>query len=150
MQFGAGLVALQLACAGWASGSAYSKRHRHSDDVLGATALQMLFGGALMGVMATAMGEWSSLAFTPRTAVALAYLTFAGSVGAFVSYLYALRHLPVSTVSLYAYVNPVIAVVLGALVLGEPSPSAWSSPRRSCSGPRDRAIIGTRLAAALA
>ena len=48
------------------------------------------------------------------------YLTLVGSVGAFVAYLYALRHLPVSTVSLYAYVNPVIAVVLGAVVLGEP------------------------------
>jgi len=120
MQFAAGLVALQLACAGWAAGSAYSKRHRHSDDVLGATAVQMLFGGVLMGVLATVMGEWASLAFTPRTAGALAYLTIVGSVGAFVSYLYALRHLPVSTVSLYAYINPVIAVVLGALILGEP------------------------------
>jgi drug/metabolite transporter (DMT)-like permease len=119
-RFGLGLVALQLACVGWAAGSAYSKRHRHGADVLGATALQMLFGGVIMTVVATALGEWPSLSFTPRTAVALVYLTVAGSVGAFVAYVYALRHLPISTVSLHAYVNPVIAVVLGAVVLGEP------------------------------
>jgi drug/metabolite transporter (DMT)-like permease len=119
-QFGAGLVALQLACAGWALGSAYSKRHRQAADVLGATALQMVFGGALMALVAALLGEWSSLSFTPRSAAALIYLTTVGSVGAFVAYVYALGHLPVSTVSLYAYVNPVIAVVLGALVLGEP------------------------------
>ena len=118
--FALGLVALQLACAGWAAGSAYSKRHEHSDDVLGATAVQMLFGGVLMALVATALGEWPALEFSRRSAAALAYLTIVGSVGAFVAYLYALRHLPVSTVSLYAYVNPVIAVVLGAIVLGEP------------------------------
>ena len=118
--FALGLVALQLACAGWAAGSAYSKRHAASDDVLGATALQMLFGGVLMAIVATLVGEWPLLAFTMRTAGALTYLTLVGSVGAFVAYLYALRHLPVSTVSLYAYINPVIAVALGAVVLGEP------------------------------
>ena len=51
---------------------------------------------------------------------ALTYLTGVGSIGGFVAYIYALRHLPVSTVSLYAYINPVIAVILGAIVLGEP------------------------------
>jgi drug/metabolite transporter (DMT)-like permease len=118
--FALGLIALQLACAGWAAGSAYSKRHEPSDDVLGATAVQMLFGGVLMAIVATLLGEWPRLAFSVRTGSALVYLTLVGSVGAFVAYLYALRHLPVSTVSLYAYVNPIIAVVLGALVLGEP------------------------------
>jgi drug/metabolite transporter (DMT)-like permease len=119
-RFALGVVALQLACVGWAAGSAYSKRHRHGEDVLGATAVQMLFGGVQMAIVAAVLGEWHSLAFTPRTAAALVYLTIAGSVGAFVAYVYALRHLPISTVSLHAYVNPVIAVVLGALVLGEP------------------------------
>jgi drug/metabolite transporter (DMT)-like permease len=119
-RFALGIVALQLACAGWALGSAYSKRHKHGEDVLGATALQMLFGGAIMAVLATAFGEWRWLSFTTRTASALVYLVLAGSLGGFLAYIYALRHLPVSTVSLYAYVNPVIAVVLGAAVLAEP------------------------------
>ena len=51
---------------------------------------------------------------------ALAYLSTIGAIGGFVAYTYALRHLPVSFVSLYAYINPVIAVALGVVVLGEP------------------------------
>jgi drug/metabolite transporter (DMT)-like permease len=119
-RFGMGLIALQFACAGWALGSAWSKRHGTADNVFGATAVQMLFGGLLMLALGTALGEWRMLSFSTRTTVALLYLTGVGSIGGFVAYIYALRHLPVSTVSLYAYINPVIAVVLGALVLGEP------------------------------
>ena len=118
-QFAGGLVALQLASAGWAARSSFAKRHKQ-DDIVAATAMQMLFGGVLMLAIGTVAGEWPRLAFTPRTASALTYLTLAGSLGAFLAYSYALRHLPVSTVSLYAYINPIIAVVLGALLLGEP------------------------------
>jgi len=57
---------------------------------------------------------------TPASAGALAYLTVVGSIGAFPAYAYALKHLPVATVSLYAYINPVIAVILGTLILKEP------------------------------
>ena len=56
----------------------------------------------------------------PRSALALAYLATVGAIGGFVAYTYALRHLPVSFVSLYAYINPVIAVALGVLLLHEP------------------------------
>jgi drug/metabolite transporter (DMT)-like permease len=58
--------------------------------------------------------------FNLRTTTALLYLASIGAVGGFVAYTYALRHLPVSFVSLYAYINPVIAVALGVLFLGEP------------------------------
>lgn len=118
-QFAGGIVALQVASAGWAAGSSFAKRHKQ-DDIVAATAMQMLFGGVLMLTIGTLAGEWQRLAFTPRTTGALTYLTLAGSLGAFLAYGYALRHLPVSTVSLYAYINPIIAVVLGALVLSEP------------------------------
>ena len=57
---------------------------------------------------------------TVRSAGALLYLVFFGAIGGFTAYAYALKHLPVATVSLYAYVNPIIAVVLGALILKEP------------------------------
>jgi drug/metabolite transporter (DMT)-like permease len=73
-----------------------------------------------MTLVATARGEWAHLSFTPSTAAALAYLAVLGSVVAFVSYSYALKHLPISVVSLYTYVNPVIAVALGAVLLDEP------------------------------
>jgi drug/metabolite transporter (DMT)-like permease len=115
-----GIIALQLACIGWSLGSAYSKRHAMRDNALASSALQMLFGGVMMLVLASARGEWRDLTFTTRSAVAELYLIVLGSITAYTAYVYALKHLPVSTVSLYAYVNPVIAVVLGALLLDEP------------------------------
>jgi len=80
----------------------------------------MIVGGVMMLAIATALGEWKGLTFSTRSGIAFAYLTTIGAVGGFVSYTYALRHLPVSLVSLYAYVNPIIAVALGVAVLGEP------------------------------
>jgi drug/metabolite transporter (DMT)-like permease len=119
-EFGAGVIALQLACAGWAVGSSLSKRHSQEADVFSATALQMLLGGAMLLAIGTAGAEWPKLHFSTRSAIAFLYLTTIGSIGAFVAYVYALKHLPVAFVSLYAYINPVIAVVLGMLLLGEP------------------------------
>jgi drug/metabolite transporter (DMT)-like permease len=118
--FLAGVIALQIAAFGWSLGSAYSRRHGRSDNVLGTTAYQMLGGGIMMILMGTLRGEWAHLFFTSRTAMAFAYLATIGAIGGFVAYTYALRHLPVSFVSLYAYINPVIAVALGVLFLGEP------------------------------
>jgi drug/metabolite transporter (DMT)-like permease len=129
-QFAGGVIALQIACIGWSLGSAYSKHAARRESAagpaaankssLGGSALQMFFGGAMMLAIGTMRGEWSALWFTPRSAAALAYLTVFGSIVGYSAYMHALKHLPVSTVSLYAYVNPVIAVVLGALILGEP------------------------------
>lgn len=119
-QFGVGMIALQIACAGWALGSVYGKRRARSESALGAAALQMCFGGAIMLVAATVRGEWADLSFSTRSFAAEAYLTIVGSIGAYSAYVYALKYLPMSTVSLYAYINPIIAVILGALILGEP------------------------------
>ena len=115
-----GVMALQIAAFGWSLGSAYSRRHGRADNVLGTTAYQMLAGGLMMLAAGTLRGEWAHLFFTPRTAVALTYMATVGAIGGFVAYTYALRHLPVSFVSLYAYINPVIAVALGVIFLGEP------------------------------
>jgi drug/metabolite transporter (DMT)-like permease len=118
--FAAGVVALQLACAGWAVGSAYTRRHVMPGHVFGAAAVQMAAGGAFMLVAGTLAGEWSRLSFSGATTLALAYLVIVGSVIGFAAYSYALQHLDVAVVSLYTYVNPVIAVGLGTLVLDEP------------------------------
>lgn len=120
VRFLLGILALQGACLGWAVGSSYSKRHPHGASVIGATALQMLLGGLMMLAVGTLVGEWGGLRLEGRGLWALVYLTVVGSIGGFVSYIYALQHLPVATVSLYAYANPLIAVVLGALLLDEP------------------------------
>jgi drug/metabolite transporter (DMT)-like permease len=122
-----GIVSLQVAALGWALGSAYSKRHGRTDDVLATTACQMLAGGIMMIAIGTVAGEWRHLFFTGRTAAALVYLSTLGAVGGFVAYTYALRHLPISFVSLYAYINPVIAVALGVALLGEPFDSRMAT-----------------------
>ena len=119
-RFVLGVIALQVACLGWSIGSSYSKRHGRSENVFSATAAQMLAGGVMMLAIGTVRGEWAELAFSTRSALAFGYLTTVGAIGGFVAYTYALRHLPVSLVSLYAYINPVIAVALGVAVLGEP------------------------------
>src|SRR5207245_1475928 len=118
--FMTGVIAAQVACLGWAVGSTYARRHGRDENVLATAAFEMLFGGGVMLFVALARHEQTALTFTGRTAAALAYLTFVGAVGGFSAYAYALKHLPVATVSLYAYVNPVIAVVLGTLILREP------------------------------
>jgi len=117
--FLAGVVSLQVACFGWALGSSYSKRHARDENILAVTAGQMLSGGLMLLALGTLHGEWAHLGFSTRSAMAFTYLTTIAGVGGFGAYTYALRHLPVSLVSLYAYVNPVIAVALGVLVLGE-------------------------------
>jgi drug/metabolite transporter (DMT)-like permease len=115
-----GVVSVQIACAGWAIGSAYTRRHVMPKDVMGSAALQMFFGGLFMLAAGTMSGEWGRLAFNSRTTVALVYLTLVGAVIAFAAFSYALKHLDMAIVSLYSYVNPVIAVALGTLILGEP------------------------------
>jgi drug/metabolite transporter (DMT)-like permease len=115
-----GITSLEIACAGWAIGSNYTRRHVLPDDVLGSAALQMAFGGAMMTLVGLATGESSHLSITPRTASAWLYLAVFGSIVGFVAYSYALQHLPVTIVSMYTFVNPVIAVTLGTLILGEP------------------------------
>jgi drug/metabolite transporter (DMT)-like permease len=124
-----GVVATQLACAGWALGSSVSRRRRTDEDVLASAAIQMLFGGLCLVAVGTLRGEWASFGFTPRSAWAMVYLMFAGSIAGYSAYGHALKHLPVSTVSLYAYINPVIAVLLGTFVLGEAL-----SPRLAIAG----------------
>jgi drug/metabolite transporter (DMT)-like permease len=115
-----GVMATQIACLGWATGSTYARRRRHEENVLATAAVEMLFGGLLLLAAALARGEWRMLAFNVRTSAALAYLVFVGAIAGFSAYAYALKHLPLATVSLYAYINPIIAVILGILVLKEP------------------------------
>ena len=119
-----GVIAAQIACVGWAVGSSYARKrgrgHAREENVLATAAFEMLFGGIALLAASLALHETARLTFTPRTAGALLYLTFVGAIGGFSAYAYALKHLPVATVSLYAYVNPIIAVVLGTLVLHEP------------------------------
>jgi drug/metabolite transporter (DMT)-like permease len=119
-QFLLGIFSLLFACLGWAMGTAYTKRASTTANPLSSAALQMLFSGVMLLAIGTVAGEWKHLAFTTRTVTAMVYLVLVGSIVGYSSYVYALKYLRVSTVSLYAYVNPVIAVLLGTLILSEP------------------------------
>jgi drug/metabolite transporter (DMT)-like permease len=118
--FAAGVVSLQIACAGWAMGTSYSRRHVVKANPLGVAALEMIFGGLMLIVIGVIRDEWPAFHFSQRSLIAFLYLTGFAAIGGFTAYLHALKHLPVSTVSLYAYVNPIIAVILGVLILNEP------------------------------
>lgn len=118
--FVVGVIAIQLACIGWVVGTSYAKRHELGDDPFPSTALQMIFSGIMLLAAATANDDWARLSFTPRTIAAMLYLSVAGSLVAYSAYIYAIQHLRLSLVSLYAYINPIIAVALGTALLGEP------------------------------
>lgn len=118
--FISGVIAIQLACIGWVIGTAYARRHQLGENPFRSTALQMVFSGSMLLTAATWNGDWEQLSFTPRTIAAMVYLSIAGSLVAYSAYIYAIQHLPLSLVSLYAYINPIIAVTLGTLLLAEP------------------------------
>jgi len=115
-----GVIAIQLACVGWVVGTSYARRHELGDNPFRSTALQMVFSGTMLLAAATWHGDWQQLSFTPRTIAAMFYLSIAGSLVAYSAYIYAIQHLPLQLVSLYAYINPMIAVTLGTLLLAEP------------------------------
>jgi drug/metabolite transporter (DMT)-like permease len=119
-----GVLALILSPISWAIGSLYSaNRARLPKQPLVATGGQMLAGGILLNVVGLISGEWAS--FTPGAVsgdsiVALVYLTVIGSLLAFTTYGWLLRVAPLQFIATYAYVNPVVAVILGVLILNEP------------------------------
>lgn len=115
-----GVIAIQLACVGWVIGTSYARRHELGDNPFRSTALQMVFSGTMLLAAATANGDWERLSFSSRTIAAMVYLSIAGSLVAYSAYIYAIQHLPLQLVSLYAYINPIIAVTLGTLLLSEP------------------------------
>ena len=118
-QLAIGVIMLQLSCLGWSTGSAYAKRHKREEHLFAGTAAQIIVGGFVLMIVATLAGEWSRVHPTSASLFAVLYLVVIGTFVGYICYIYALEHLPVSIVSLYAYVNPVIAVLLGTLLLNE-------------------------------
>jgi drug/metabolite transporter (DMT)-like permease len=111
------------AAACWALGSWLSGRLPMPADASAGTAIEMLIGGAVLLALSLLSGEhWRALTehASADSLVAVAYLALFGSILAFTAYVWLLQHAPISQVSTYAYVNPIVAVALGAFVLGEP------------------------------
>jgi drug/metabolite transporter (DMT)-like permease len=117
-----GVLIILSAAAAWAMGTIMARRVTTPASPALTSAMQLLTGGGVLLVLAAATGEFGSLrlsAVSGSSWLALGYLTVVGSIVAFSAYVVAVRLLPVSTVATYAYVNPVIAVLLGTLILNE-------------------------------
>jgi len=118
-----GSLMLFGATLSWALGTFLSPRLKTPRNALVSTTYQMLAGGAVLVIVALARGELATVdpsTFSVRSLIAFAYLVMFGSLVAYSAYTWLLQNASVSLVSTYAFVNPVVAVVLGALILAEP------------------------------
>lgn len=115
-----GPLALTGASASWALGSVYFKRQPTETSPYIAASIQMLVGGSFVTLVGLGLGEAASWHLSAKGLGAIGYLVVFGSIVGYSAYGYALRHAPATIVGTYAYVNPVIAVVLGWLLLDEP------------------------------
>lgn len=116
------ILALLLACVFWAFGSLRSKRVDQGSSLLVASAMQMIGGGAAMLIIGTSVGEWA--AFDPagvstRSVLSLVYLIVIGALVGYSTYVWLLKVASPTAVSTYAYVNPIVAVFLGATLGAE-------------------------------
>ncbi|MEU7803100.1 EamA family transporter [Micromonospora arborensis] len=118
-----GALTVVAGAVSWSVGSFLSGRIRMPADPFVATVYEMLAGALVLAVIAAGRGELSDFhpaAVSTRSWLALGYLMVAGSLVAFTAYVWLLHNAPISLVSTYAYVNPAVAVALGALLVAEP------------------------------
>jgi drug/metabolite transporter (DMT)-like permease len=118
-----GLVVVLLGSLAWAAGSLYSRSAPAPSNALQGASMQMLAGAALLAIVGAASGEVGQVdigAASTSSWLALVYLITFGSLVGFSAYIWLLKAAPTHLVGTYAYVNPVVAVALGALWLGEP------------------------------
>jgi drug/metabolite transporter (DMT)-like permease len=124
-----GVVALLLACLFWATGSIYSKTADLPKSSLMNTGAQMLIGSVSLFIVSGLSGElhgWNIAEVSSRSIYGLLYLTLVGSLVGFASYGWLLQNAPISLVSTYAYVNPIVAVLLGVWLANEVlEPRIW-------------------------
>ncbi len=122
-----GLALMLGASVSWSTGSFVSRRLRLPQDPFVATVYQMVGGGLVLVALALAAGEWRDVgadALATGPLLAWAYLVVAGSLIGFTAYAWLLRSAPISLVVTHQYVNPLVAIALGALILDE-RPTAW-------------------------
>jgi drug/metabolite transporter (DMT)-like permease len=118
----AGRIGLLVACLSWAVGSLWSRSLSLPGEAAMATALEMLTASPILALAALAHGEWQRFApaaVPARAWAALAYLVVFGSLAGFGSYVFLLKHATPARASTYAFVNPLVAVILGSLLGGE-------------------------------
>ena len=115
-----GMLAVLVATASWALGSMVNKKNIDPVNSFLNSGMQLFFGGLFMLIISTMADDYTNLQLWNRDGLlSLLYLIIFGSVLAYAAYMYALSTLPVGIATLYAYINPMIAVITGYLVLGE-------------------------------
>jgi len=116
-----GIMLSLIATLTWAFGSLYTKKKAASFNPYFSLGLQMMISSILLFAYNGATGTSVSLASIPMESWwAIAYLVIIGSVLTFIAFIYALQHLPAEINSVYAYINPIVAVILGTLIYNEP------------------------------
>jgi drug/metabolite transporter (DMT)-like permease len=111
-----GVAAFLSACLLWATGSVYSKSADLPKSALMSTGAQMLMGSIGLFIVSLATGElhgWNPAEVSTRSMIGLGYLITIGSIVGFGSYTWLLQNAPISLVATYAYVNPIVAILLG-------------------------------------
>jgi drug/metabolite transporter (DMT)-like permease len=122
-----GLITILAGAVSWAVGSVVSGRLPQHSDAFTATGWVMVLGGLVLAVLAGATGEyggWDAGATTLKSVGGWAFLVGPGSILTFSAYVWLLRNASLGLVATYAFINPVVAVALGALLLGEPVTAA--------------------------
>lgn len=115
-----GILLSLIATWSWAFGTIYTKEHAKKFNPYFGIGLQMLISGVALYGTAMATGTAVPLSAVPIPSWwAITYLVVIGSIISFIAYLYALQHLPTEQASIYAYINPVVAVLLGAILFDE-------------------------------
>ncbi len=114
-----GVILIVIANLGWAGGSIWMKRKNQESNPFLNAGLQMLFGGLLLLPVSAFFDDFQTIQWSNNVIYSLLYLILIGSVAAYACYSYAIKKLPVTIVTLYAYINPIVAVLLGWAVLGE-------------------------------
>lgn len=113
------IAALLAGALSWSAGSIFSRRTRLPVNSFVAAAWQMLFAGAFCTALGTALGEWPAFHVNAASVGSQLYLIVCGSLLGYTCFIYLIEHVPVAKVSSYAYVNPMIAVLLGIFLLHE-------------------------------
>jgi drug/metabolite transporter (DMT)-like permease len=114
-----GALVIVFGALAWSAGSLYSRGARLPKRPLVSAGLGSICGGILLAIVAGAGGEFGEATWTADALLAVVYLVVVGSLIGFTAYVWLLRAAPVSLVATYAYVNPIVAVALGWLLLGE-------------------------------
>ena len=115
-----GGLCLLGAVIAWAAGSIYWKYKKTEVRPMMGASIQMLIAGILQTALGLILGEHNSFHLTQNGVFALGYLIVFGSILGYASYIYSITNLPLSLVSTYAYINPIIAILLGSYFLSEP------------------------------